>query len=279
MKTQTKEKLNIFLKIILFALIPVLSVLLVIAHLKNVDLNNQLNEKIAAKAFQEEQVLQEAKIINRKIAKNGIETVTIAALSNILPVGKVLKSLIVDSIAKANEVKPKQIISYIQTGFVSEAKYLKATQIIDSLKRRVATYQSKYINISYTPNKDTTDTAIGFFSYKYNGQLNSLQYWNRYKILGLKIGRKQALINTALLDTNATIYSVKNFSVPFQPKKFSASLQLRTVYNVTAQKLAVGPGISLDYKEKLNFLGYAYYNFSVMQWQYVVGINTNIITF
>ncbi|MBK0383522.1 hypothetical protein I5M32_11195 [Pedobacter sp. SD-b] len=224
-------------------------------------------------------VLKEATIINKKINKEGIQTVTIKALSNILPVAEVLKNATFDSIAKANNIKPKQVIGYSSVNFVSKADFLQVKKERDSLKRQVLTYKNKWISIVYTPKKDTADTSGGFFNYKYTGELNGLQYWERYKILGLKLGRKSAYINTALIDSNATINSIRTFDIPYQKRKFSVSVQLRSIYNYNQQKFLFGPGLSFDFKENLNLLAYSYYNPAFSRWEYVFGINKNLITF
>ncbi|TKB96840.1 hypothetical protein [Pedobacter cryophilus] len=217
----------------------------------------------------------EAAIINRKISKQGIETVTINALSNILPVKEVLKSLIVDSIAKTNNIKPKQIVNYTSVSFVSKADYLKAIAQRDSFKNLVYTYRNKWLSVSYTPAKDSIDTT-GHFAYQYNTELNQTQYWERYKVLGLKIGRKQAYVNFALVDSNARIQNVKNFVVPYQEPKFGISLQARAVYNITSNRFFTGPGLSLDFN-KVNVLAYYYYNVNANRWEYAVGLNKTFL--
>ncbi|WP_158798076.1 hypothetical protein [Pedobacter sp. L105] len=219
----------------------------------------------------------EAKLITKKIDKNGVEHTILEETNNVLPKDLMTSNVgydtaFVDSLIRMTDIQKKEIVSLTQINQTIQGKNLQAVQTNDSLKRRMYTYTDKNLYVSYTPDIDTAKT--GFFSYKYNQNLNVIQY-NRKKWF---LGEDHKYIDVASDDPNSTVNGVKKLTVPASEKDFGIKLAARTVY--LPQNGHVGAGAQLRVKwGKVTGTGSELYFPQSQHWLPVLGLEYNFFSY
>lgn len=162
----------------------------------------------------------------------------------------------VDSIAKSNGIKPKQVEGYMVISTTSQGLELKAmAKEMDSLRRLTIYYKDKYLELAYRPAdpKDTTD--LGSFDYKYNADLAIDQYWKRSFFLGAG----KSYLDIYSNDKRTTINGVKRLSIIQPPSTLGARLEALTSYNFHTRDLLPGAGVRFDIG-KFTARGAMFYN-------------------
>lgn len=243
----------------------------------NIEMEAIIEGKNKKEALQKKEIQTSATILGRKISKEGLERVTIAAAENILPKGFIkddeVRPDIVDTVASTLNINNKQVeaITIINTSLTAENLVLKKS--IDSLKRVYYTYNDNFLAVKFKP-ADTIDT-LPTFDYKYNAKLNYVEYWKKKFPI---IGAKRSYIDIWSDDPRTTINGIDRLKIEQRQPQFGLRLQLRSIYSITSQKLFVGPGVSFDIK-RYNILGYGYYNVMDRNWFQAVGVNYDLIRF
>ena len=189
----------------------------------------------------------EATIISKKVDKQGIEHAIISETNNLLPQNLMIAEqgydvAFVDSLIINTEILKKEIVSLTQIKQTVEAKNLHATVVIDSLKKMKYEFQDSNIYLSYEPAIDSTKT--GLFAYRYNQDLNIIQY-NRKKWF---LGADHNYMDISTNDKNATINGVRKLSILQEPKTFGVTLTAKSV--LLPQTGSYGAGLQLRVRYK-----------------------------
>lgn len=168
---------------------------------------------------------------------------------------------VLDTVNKGLDVKIGQgdAFRYQQIATTMEARALKAERKADSLGRAVYYYQDRYLKLAYRPGSPIDTTDKGLFDFAYNADLRITQYWQRNKILGLRIGSNVSYTNIYSTDPRVTINGYKDLTVPQRQPNFGIRAQGVATYSFTNNQVLVGPGLQVDFK-KFSLMGTWYYN-------------------
>ena len=183
-------------------------------------------------------VQAEATIIAKKVDKNGIQHTIVDETNNILPANLIASNqgydvAFVDSLIGVTDIQKKEIVSLTQINQTISGKNLKAVAVLDSFKNKTYSYNDKNLYVSFTPDQDSN--KVGLFNYKYNQNLNVIQY-NRKKWL---LGAEKSYIDISSNDTNSTINGVKKLTVLRKDKSFGAKFTAKSVYLPQSGKIGV----------------------------------------
>lgn len=179
------------------------------------------------------------------------------------------------NIVNKNGIKPKQLEAWYRIAMSSEARALKAEVKVDSLKRVVSYYyNSKYLNMTFTPPMLGDTTSQGTFGYRYNTLLDITQFSERNKFLGLRIGANESYVDIANQDTNATVNGLRSILVKTERSKFELSMPTVALYNTHIGQVTVGQGLGIRYG-KLSVVGAYAYNVSTRKTAPYVGFGIN----
>ncbi|MXV16818.1 hypothetical protein [Hufsiella ginkgonis] len=233
-------------------------------------LRDQQEEALLA---QKKTVQAEATIIARKVDKEGLEHVTIAAAENIISASHASTTAvsvgILDTTAMAIGILKKQIENLTLINTTLKADNLRAKMELDEKKRPVYSYSDKYLDLAYRPGNPTDSADRGSFDFKYNADLNITQYWKRRWFLGAK----KSFIDIYSNDPRTTVNGVKRLSVVQNEPRFGLRVQGVTGYNLTTGATSAGPGIQFDFK-RFSFQGSYQYNFQEQEWR--PGLQTRV---
>lgn len=234
------------------------------AHIQYKKLEQLQSEIAAAKIVHQ----AEAKIIAKRIDRDGIEHTILDASANIITPDDVKKAKkienVIDTAAAAMGVQSKQIQELTSINLKITAEKLEMQGIIDSLSRMVYYYADQYINAKFTPSGNNT----GILDYNYHINLSH----NRYSI-----GDK-TYIDIYTNDKRATIEGVKRLVVEHPVKKNSLAFFGGALYDVTNKGLLAGPGAKLNLGN-LQVRGQYAFISSSNNWTPLVGVDYNIVNF
>lgn len=186
----------------------------------------------------------DAKIIARKVDKQGIEHVILEETNRVTGMNDLsLEAKIeIDSLAKLIEIKDKQLREYYATNMQLKTGLLKAEESIDSINQRTFTYSDSYINAKFF-NTDTAD----YFDFSYNAELSHIKYWKRDKLLGMRIGAKRNYIDIFSNDPRMTISGAKHLVIEDRESPWTFRAGGSALYVPHADILGYGPKVSVDY--------------------------------
>ena len=163
-----------------------------------------------------------------------------------------------DSIAAIVGIQQRRINRYTSTIATIRDSLLKATNQGDT----VYTYSDKFANISFNRPKE-------LFSFKYNAELNMIEYWNRSWFLT----PKRNYVEFWMADPRATINGVKR--VVFEPKKDNFDLKLKATGQYHLNELGFGGKVSLRIGRVTGNGSYLYYP-SFGNWQSSFGVDYDL---
>lgn len=211
-------------------------------------LHQKLINKDKIDENQQKAIESEAKIISRKIDKEGLHHVTVEAAGKIIPRSEVIKSAvskgILDTTALAIGILKKQVENLMVVNTTTRGELLKAYKALDEKQRPVYRYSDKYLALNFKLPADSTDS--GSFDFKYNASLNITHYWKRNKVIGLPIGSKNSYIDIYSNDPRTTINGVKNLHIRQEQPMLGLRIQGVTSYNFETGVLSPGAGIQFD---------------------------------
>lgn len=185
-----------------------------------------------------------ATIIERKVDRFGVEHVIIDAKENTYSKDDVKGSKIeglLDTTALTIGIQKKQILELTKVISRATANNLKAKYVIDSLKRRVSTYEDKYVKLTYTPN--ISDSTAGVFDFSYDAELMIVKYNKRKWFLA----PNRAFIDISSKDPRMKIQGVDRFVLEQRAKKFAVSLQAVSFYNGGDNTIGAGGGANIRF--------------------------------
>ncbi|WP_114937586.1 hypothetical protein [Mucilaginibacter endophyticus] len=225
-------------------------------------------------------VSQAATIINHYIDTSKRNHIVISAGQNVLPQnwyknGTAISGGLVDTVSAALNIAKKQLQEVTQIASVTQAKQLKAERTIDSLKRLTYYYKDKYLQLAYRPAIAGSDTSDhGQFDYKYNDELNVVQYWKR----GWILGAKRSYIDIYSSDPRTTINGVKRLVVKQNEPTFGLRVQAVSNYSLSRKTLNIGPGLQFDFK-RFSVIGTYYYDTDANSWRPSIGARYDLVRF
>jgi hypothetical protein len=151
---------------------------------------------------------------------------------------------IVDTSAMLLKIARTQIIQVNRIASSTKDSLLQAKWEINQLKKRIVRYQDKYIDLSYTPDADTT--KAGTFAFRYNNEVTVTQYHKRAKVLGLPLGSRKTYIDIMSNDPRTKINGFKSLSIEQESPIFGLRIQAGTNYNPQTGSIGVGPAARFD---------------------------------
>jgi len=241
----------------------------VLSSALNLIQRNQLNQIIETETKEETAIKAEAKIIARKVDKNGLKHVTAEAVGIIIPRTKAKAAVsigILDTTAMAIGILKKQVENLTVVNTTLKADKLKAIEERDESNRRFFSYRDKNINARYTPPADPSDsTDKGVFDFQYDNDLTITQYWKRQRVLGLPIGTKNSYIDIYSNDPRATIKGVKRLTVKQDQPYLGLRVQGVATYDFQRDVVLPGAGMQFD-AGRLSVQGSYAYDFNRDYW-------------
>jgi len=223
------------------------------------------------------QVVTEAKIISKRIDKNGLEHTIIEETNNILPRNLVASegqydNSFVDSLISQTDIQKKEITSLMKVNQTITGKNLQAKAVIDSLNRKTFEYTDSNLYLSYTPTPDST--KAGVFNYRYNQNLNFIQYTRKKWILGAD----RNYIDISTDEPYSTINGVRKISVLTKPNDFGIKLSSKLVWLPQSGNIGIGGQIRIRYK-RVTATGSNLYFPAVQKWVPVVGAEFDLLSY
>jgi hypothetical protein len=230
-------------------------------------------KKSKAKDFVE----AEAAIIKKKVDKNGLEHTILEETNNVLPKNLMVSGeghdkAFVDSLIAQTDIQKKEIISLTQINQTITGKNLQATAVIDSLSRRKFEFKDSNLYLSYTPDSDAS--IAGKFDYRYNQDLNLIEF-NRKKWI---FGADHNYLDISSNDKKGTINGVKTLSVLRQENAFNAKLTAKSVFMPVSGNVAFGAQVRLRYK-RLTATGSHLYFPTMQKWVPVAGLEYDLLNY
>lgn len=185
----------------------------------------------------------------------------------------------IDSVAKALDIKPKQVESVMVIPTETQAKEVAFLQKkIDSLQRVTYYYKDKYLQLSIKSGNPTDTTDKGSFDFKYDADLTISQYWKRKKFLGIRLGSKQSYTDISSNDPRTTIRGLKKYTVLQKQPSFGLRIQAIQNYSFISNSANTGIRATFDLKH-LSFTGGYYYNWDLRQWRPSISLGYDLIRF
>jgi hypothetical protein len=222
-------------------------------------------------------VVAEAKLISKKLDKNGLEHTIVEETNNVLPRNLLLSGegydvAYVDSLLAVTDIQKKQITSLATINQTVHAKNLQAVIAIDNLSRKKYEYQDSNLYVSYTPDVDTA--KVGLFGYRFNQDLNIISYNSKKWLLG----KDRYLIDISSTSKYSTINSVKKLTVPLPENSFNLKLSAKTVYLPVDGNYGVGASVRLKV-DRLAVTGSHLYFPRAQKWIPVVGVEFDMLNY
>jgi hypothetical protein len=223
------------------------------------------------------QVLAEAKIIARKVDRDGANHVIVETTNNILPdnlkeTEGMYDKAFVDSLTRNIDAKDKEITSLTQISQSLVGKNLQATAALDSANKKVFEYSDKNFYLSYTP---TTDSLkAGKFDYRYNQNLNIVEYNKKKWIFGVD----RIYTDISSDDPKSTINGVRKISIKRTTKDFAMKLTAKSIYLPVSGVTGSGASVRVRYKRWV-VNGSQLYFPQVKQWKPVVGLEFELLNY
>lgn len=202
-------------------------------------------------------------------------------IKNVTPVGQTVQNLMpfVDSVAKALDVKVKQVQSVIVVPSETQAKEIAfLRKKVDSLSRLTYYYQDKYLQLAFRAGNPADSSDKGSFDFKYNADLTISQYWKRKKVLGLPLGAKKSYTDISSNDPRTTIMGVKTYTVEQKQPGWGLRIQATQNYSFISNTFNSGVGARFDLKH-LSLYGAYYYNWTLHEWRPVMSMSYDIVRF
>jgi len=168
---------------------------------------------------------------------------------------------VLDTISKLSGVNKKDIVNWQEIAMTSQAKELKARQIIDSLKGVALYYKGKYIELTYRPATNPEDPDDkGVFDYKYNAKLNTVGTNKGLRFLGVPIGSQRTFTDVFSDDVNATIDGLRTLQIKPKENAFNVNGYLFANYLFDEANVQTGAGLKVQITDRLSIKGGYYYN-------------------
>ena len=223
------------------------------------------------------QVVTEAKIISQKVDKNGLQHTIVEETNNVLPYNLIdlqdsSANAFVDSLIAQTDIQKKEIVSLMKINQTIAGKNLQAVAVIDSLNRKKYTFSDNHLFVSYTPDVDSL--KAGKFDYRYNQDLNIIQY-NRKKWL---FGADHNYLDISNNDKYATINGVRKLSFLTKPNDLSIKLSAKTILLPQSGDIGAGVQLRVRYK-RVSATGSNFYFPHVKKWIPVVGLEFELLTY
>lgn len=185
------------------------------------------------------------------------ETTNNAVSKNTVAVSK----SVLDTIAKLSGVDKTKITNWQEIAMTSQAKYLKAVEVIDSLKNVSAYYKGKYIELTYRlPLNPTDPNDKGSFDYKYNAKLNTVVTNTGVRFLGAPIGTQREFTDVFMDDTNATIDGLRSLRIKPNENPFNINGNIFSNYLFEDKSVIAGVQIKIQLTDRFSVNGGYYYN-------------------
>jgi hypothetical protein len=222
------------------------------------------------------QVVSEAKIISKKIDKNGLEHTIIEETNNVLPRNLITSDTgydkgFVDSLLAETGIQRKEIISLMKVNQTITGRNLQAVAVIDSLYKKFE-YSDNNLYVSYTPTSDST--KAGVFNYKYNQDLKFAQF-NRKKWF---LGDDHIYTDISTNDTNSTINGVSKLSVLQPVKDFGIKVTAKSILLPQSGHIGVGGQLRVRYK-RVTATGSNLYFPEAKKWLPVFGVEYDFLSY
>jgi len=145
----------------------------------------------------------------------------------------------VDSIAMALNIANSQITSLLRANANLEGKLQASAVTMDSLNKRVYTFNGDFLKAVLTER----DSML---NYKYNAELNIVNYWKRKWVLG----QKEYFIDLSARDPNMRINGLSQFTVrqAIPDNNFGIGIQAGYYFDPETGTFrpAIGAGISYN---------------------------------
>lgn len=223
------------------------------------------------------QVLAEAKIIARKVDREGANHVIVETTNNILPANLkdsdgMYDKAFVDSLTRNIDAKDKEITALTQISQTLLGKNLQAVAALDSANKKKFEFSDKNFYVSYTPTTDSLKS--GTFNYRYNQKLNIVEY-NQKKWL---FGADRIYTDISSDDPNSTINGVRKLSIKRTTKDFAMKLTAKSIYLPNSGMTGSGASVRVRYKRWV-VNGSQLYFPQVKQWKPVVGLEFELLNY
>ena len=184
----------------------------------------------------------------------------------------------INAIAQNLGIQSKQVESSTTISTeISQDSIDALNHTIDSLTHKeVYDYRDK--NLTLTFNRDSF--AKGQFGFSYDADLNINQYWQRNKVLGLRLGSKVSYTDISSNDPRVTIKGIKKFIVKQKEPSYGGRIQLRSAYNDITKTFSFGPAARVDIDPiKGSFAGSYLYNTQTKTWGLSLTFDKDLIRF
>lgn len=215
----------------------------------------------------------EAEIIARKVDSAGLEHAIAkdaAPILNTIEL-KVEDKRKVDSLLKVVDIKDKQLTSYTRTLATVSQENIQLRRVVDVVTQdTVYRYQDKWLDLSFQRTNDTL--ALG--SFKYDIDLEHMQYWKRKWFLGTK----HSYTDIWSADKRVTIGGFDRLTIKQDEPQYGLRVQANAVWNPETGSLGYGPGLRIDIN-RFSIQGkYSYYP-SLDEWRPMISGNFDLIRF
>ncbi len=176
---------------------------------------------------------------------------------------------IIDSQAKALQVKPQQIESYLAVQLkVARDSVRFLTKAVEA-GVQTRTFKDQFLSLVVrealpADSADTTDNTT--FDFAYDADLKFVEYSKQKKFLGIPISARKYYTDISSSDPRLRIKGVEKFTIQRRVPALGFRVQALTTYNFDTHQPAAGVGTRFDIGERFN-LGVNYlYNFSRETW-------------
>lgn len=191
---------------------------------------------------------------------------------------------LIDTIAKASNIKPSQITNWQQVATTTEAKLLKAERAVDSLRRVTYFYKDQYVRLGYTPGNPADTTDRGTFDFSYNAVLSNTEYKTGGKIFGLQVFQPKIYTDIYSNDPRTTINGYRTFRVYKETTPYGLSLDAVGRYTFgnkregeAKQDPTAEVGLGLKFNAgRTTFTGDSYFNPKTSAFTHQVGTRISI---
>ncbi|WP_231489925.1 hypothetical protein [Pedobacter sp. Leaf170] len=179
---------------------------------------------------------------------------------------------IVDTSAMLLKIARTQLVQVTRIASMTRDSLMQARFEKNALQKRIARYDDKFVQLSYTPNEDTT--KAGIFSFAYNNEVTVSQYRKRKWFLGAK----KSYIDITSNDPRTKINGLKSLIIEQKQPDFGLRIQAASNYNPQTGSIGFGPAARIDLGRFSIQGNYTYYPEST-RWRPSVNMNYDIIRF
>lgn len=153
---------------------------------------------------------------------------------------------VVDSMAKALKLKPKQVIKYVKAGFVIDTVLVAKSDTItvtDTITgEKIVSYKldfqdSSFLKVHAIVPQNPQKIEVGL-----NADVTLTEYWKRKKVLGLSIGKKVYYSDIGTNNKYINISNAQSYKLADQPKlRIKAGIGIGVNYDPFTR--TIHPGI------------------------------------